>query len=101
MGGLVMTQMTAQTAKVIKTGPRAALRMVATDTLPNSGSSAPVPYAQRRALDGIEVREEKLGAVTAQRVYNLRCNCGRSWFELDVPRLVQCPACAKMCIVTL
>jgi len=49
---------------------------------------------------GIEVREEELGTVTAQRIYKLRCECGRSWFDLDLPRLVQCPACAKLGLVS-
>jgi hypothetical protein len=49
---------------------------------------------------GIEVREEELGTVTAQRMYKLRCECGRSWFDLDLPRLVQCPACAKLGLVS-
>jgi len=50
---------------------------------------------------GIEVREERLGVVKAQRVYQMRCECGRAWFELELPSLVQCPACAKLSAVSL
>ena len=51
---------------------------------------------------GIDVREEELGTVTAQQVYKMRCECGRSWFELDLPTtLIKCPACAKLCLVSL
>jgi hypothetical protein len=45
---------------------------------------------------GIEVHEEKWGTVTVQHVYKMRCECGRSWFELELPRFVKCPACHKL-----
>jgi hypothetical protein len=44
---------------------------------------------------GIEVHEEKLGEVTAQLLYKMRCECGRSWIALLVPKFVKCPACHK------
>ena len=50
---------------------------------------------------GIEVREERLGMVKAQLLYQLRCECGRAWFELELPNLVQCPACGKLSAVSL
>jgi hypothetical protein len=56
---------------------------------------------QRREGIGIEVQEEELGTVTAQRLYKMRCECGRSWFELELPRLIQCPACAKLNLVSI
>ncbi len=40
----------------------------------------------------MEVHEEELRTVTAQRMYKMRCECGRSWFELEVPKFVECPA---------
>jgi hypothetical protein len=49
---------------------------------------------------GIEVHEEKWGAVTAQRVYKMRCECGRSWFELELPKFVRCPACQALGLVS-
>jgi hypothetical protein len=55
----------------------------------------------RRESTGIEVQEEELGIVTAQRLYKLRCGCGRSWFELELPHLIACPACAKRSLVTI
>lgn len=48
---------------------------------------------------GIEVQEEELVAVKAQVLYKMRCECGRSWFEIDLPRLVKCPACDKLGLV--
>lgn len=56
---------------------------------------------QRREGSGIEVHEEELGTVTAQRLFKMRCECGRSWFELELPRLIQCPACAKLNLVSI
>ena len=61
---------------------------------------APVTQPAVETAHGIDVREEELGTVTAQRVYKMRCECGRSWFELDVPKLIKCPACAKLCLVS-
>ena len=71
-----------------------------------SGVAALTSLSPRRRRDGapsgagIEVQEEELGTVTAQRLYKMRCECGRSWFELELPRLIQCPACAKLNLVT-
>jgi hypothetical protein len=49
---------------------------------------------------GIEVQEEELEAVIAQRMYKMRCGCGRSWFELELKKFVTCPACRKLGLVT-
>jgi hypothetical protein len=49
---------------------------------------------------GIEVHEEEWGAVTAQRLYKMRCECGRSWFELELPEIVKCPACHRLGLVS-
>jgi hypothetical protein len=51
-------------------------------------------------VSGIEVHEEKWGTVTAQHLYKMRCECGRSWFELELPKFVKCPACQKLGLVT-
>jgi len=53
------------------------------------------------AMDGgIEVHEEEWGRVTVQHVYKVRCECGRSWFELEPPKFVTCPACHKISLVS-
>jgi hypothetical protein len=49
-----------------------------------------------RESDGILVEEEELSTATAQCMYRMRCNCGRSWFELELKTLVKCPACARL-----
>ena len=56
--------------------------------------------SRRESTGGIEVQEEELGSITAQRLYKMRCGCGRSWFELQLPNLATCPACSKMGLVS-
>ena len=56
--------------------------------------------AERATDSGIEVHEEEFGTVTAQHVYMMRCECGRSWFELELPQFVKCPACNKLGLVS-
>ena len=55
----------------------------------------------RHASDGgIEVHEEQCGTITAQLMYKMRCECGRSWFELEPPSCVRCPGCNKFGVVS-
>ena len=54
-----------------------------------------VAPADAASDDGIEVHEEKLGKVIVQRLYRMRCECGRSWIALVLPKFVKCPACHK------
>jgi hypothetical protein len=70
--------------------------------LPQSGRPAdPNPPGPHSATDnGIEVHEEEWGTVTVQRLYKVRCECGRSWFELELPKVVKCPACHKLGLVS-
>jgi hypothetical protein len=59
-----------------------------------------VPAPQGTTDSGIEVHEEEWGTVTVQHLYKLRCECGRSWFELELPTVVSCPACHKLGLVS-
>ena len=65
----------------------------------------PSPVQPQRRVErmppGIAVREEPLGTIKAHRFYMVRCECGRPWFEIELPKLVQCPACAKFSAVSL
>jgi hypothetical protein len=49
-----------------------------------------------RESEGIQVKEEELSSATAQCMFRMRCECGRSWFELELKILVKCPACARL-----
>ena len=62
---------------------------------------APGPQRAGQKGEGIEVQEQELGQITAQRMYRMRCECGRPWFELELPRLVKCPKCHRLNLVSL
>lgn len=49
-----------------------------------------------RESDGILVQEDELSLATAQALFRMRCECGRSWFELELKQLVKCPACLRL-----
>jgi hypothetical protein len=69
-----------------------------TDTATTSNIKAPANVSSMES--GIVVREEELIAVKAQRLFKMRCECGRSWFELELPKFVECPACKKLGLVS-
>ena len=99
-----MKESTAQLGYVRRAGARSALRAVPPESQSESPSDALKSASQRRTGlrgYGIQVEEDELGSVTAQCVYRLRCECGRSWFELELPQLVQCPACLRLNLVTI
>ena len=58
------------------------------------------PAPQSAPESGIEVHEEEWGTVTVQSLYKVRCECGRSCFELELPTFVRCPACHKFGLVS-
>jgi len=47
------------------------------------------------------VEEEELRIVSAQILYQLHCQCGRSWFALELETFAKCPACKKVGLVSL
>ena len=80
------------------------VKSVAALKIVSSVSSPMVPPATRRKEpddSGIQVREERLAAVSAQRMYKMRCECGRSWFELVCRTIVQCPACKRLGLISI
>jgi hypothetical protein len=66
----------------------------------HAGSLPNVAVPQSAADTGIEVHEGEWSTVTVQHVYKMRCECGRSWFELELPKVVKCPACHKHGLVS-
>lgn len=64
------------------------------------GADPNLPAPQSAADSGIEVHEEEWSTVTVQRLYKVRCECGRAWFELELPKFVRCPACHKLGLVS-
>jgi hypothetical protein len=97
-----MKDVTAQRPSSRSARERAALSMVPPTPSPKSPSKQNVAQAQQIGAmeNGIVVSEEELRSIKAQRLYKMRCECGRSWFELDLPTLVECPACRKLGLVS-
>ncbi len=85
-------------------GARSSLRVAAPTSQSNSPARGLDSVDRRRPGyrgHGIEVHEDELGSVSAQQLYKLRCECGRSWFDLELPKLVQCPGCLRLNVVTI
>lgn len=54
-----------------------------------------------RMPEGIEVVEERLGRATAQWILEVRCDCGRRWFELEEVETARCPRCETLVRITI
>jgi len=61
----------------------------------------PSPYRARLIMptqeqdDGVEVREREVVRGTLRVLYEIRCACGRRWFNRQRERLQICPRCAR------
>lgn len=91
-------------ASVQEGSPRGSLRVVPARSEAKSAPHTPRTAGPNRVpqkAEGIEVQEQELGQITAQRMYRMRCECGRPWFELELPRLVKCPKCHRLNLVSL
>ena len=59
------------------------------------------PYRARVSMSvdtgegGVEVSEREIVRGEMQRVYSIRCPCGRRWFDTAPERLQVCPKCGK------
>lgn len=54
-----------------------------------------VPTAGRM-LEGYEVREQRVGRAVGQWVLQVRCQCGRRWFEVEAIEATHCPRCDSL-----
>jgi rRNA maturation endonuclease Nob1 len=43
--------------------------------------------------EGIEVIEQRVGRAVGKWVLQVRCQCGRRWFELEPVDATHCPRC--------
>lgn len=50
----------------------------------------------RRMPEGMEVVEQRVGVAEAQWVLRVRCQCGRSWFEVEQVHWATCPRCSLL-----
>jgi hypothetical protein len=49
--------------------------------------------AVTRTPEGVTVVEQHLGHAVGQWIFQVRCDCGRRWFDLKAVDNVQCPRC--------
>lgn len=99
-----MKERTARLPSIPEGSARGSLRVVPSraevKTAPQASRSAG-PHRAGQKAEGIEVQEQELGQITAQCMYRMRCECGRPWFELELPRLVKCPKCHRLNLVSI
>jgi hypothetical protein len=48
---------------------------------------------------GIVVEETEMGRATGQWIVQIRCECGRRWFDVEMVKTARCPRCEMMLIV--
>jgi hypothetical protein len=60
--------------------------------------SAPVPRITRMP-QGVEMREQGLGHAVGRWILQVRCDCGRRWFEVEQVATVRCPRCEALVAV--
>ena len=51
--------------------------------------------------EGIEVVEHTLGSAVGQWVLQVRCQCGRRWFEVHAIEATTCPRCGVLVYVDI
>ncbi len=82
-----------------QTGPRG--EPAATDAdekrgdLGNTRDKARVPIVTRMP-EGYEVIEQRAGRAVGQWVLQVRCECGRRWFEVEAIDAARCPRCGSL-----
>jgi hypothetical protein len=59
---------------------------------------SPVPRITRMP-EGVEVREQTLGHAVGRWILQVRCDCGRRWFEVEQVTTVRCPRCNSLAMV--
>ena len=60
--------------------------------------TVPVPRITRMP-DGIEVTERQLGHAVGRWVLQVRCDCGRRWFEVEPVKTGDCPRCGALVFI--
>jgi hypothetical protein len=48
---------------------------------------------------GIVVEETEMGRATGQWVVQIRCECSRRWFDVQMVKSARCPRCERMVVV--
>jgi len=53
----------------------------------------------RRMPEGYDVHEQRVGRAVGQWVLQVRCQCGRRWFEVEAIEATHCPRCGSLVYV--
>lgn len=59
---------------------------------------APLPRVEQLP-PGIIVKEDVMGRATGQWIVQIRCECGRRWFDVQMVKTARCPRCESMVVV--
>jgi len=70
------------------------------DELDDTGDTANVRSITRMP-EGIELVEQRAGVAEGQWLLQVRCRCGRRWFELEAIRAATCPRCGLLVYVNV
>ena len=62
--------------------------------------TAPLPKITRMP-EGIEVQERRLGRAVGHWVLQVRCECGRRWFEVEPVQTADCPRCGALVLIDI
>lgn len=60
----------------------------------------PLPKVMRMP-EGIEVVERRVGRAVGQWILEIRCECGRRWFELEAVDTGTCPRCGALVLIRI
>lgn len=54
-----------------------------------------------RMPEGIEVTERRLAHAVGHWVLQVRCDCGRRWFEVEPVQTADCPRCGALVLIDI
>jgi hypothetical protein len=70
------------------------------DTAEEDDGTQPVPKIARMP-EGIEVVERHLAHGVGHWVLQVRCDCGRRWFEVEPVESADCPRCGALVLIQI
>jgi len=73
-------------------------RDAGTDDIDDTQGSGPTPRVTRMP-DGFEVLEQRVGRAVGHWVLQVRCECGRRWFEVEAVESSTCPRCGALVLI--
>src|SRR5262245_27581057 len=68
------------------------------DAADTSFIGAPLPRIEQLP-PGMLVEEGEMGHATGQWIVQIRCDCGRRWFDVKMVKTARCPRCETMVVI--